>query len=109
MFALLTVLMSDVCVLPGITLIEFAQIEPPNKEMHPMRVLIKIQKAEPPTLEQPKKWSVSIRLLSSNCSVVCVWLGGWGVRVHACLDLCLCGCVSIRSGQSRLSYFPLFS
>jgi STE20-like kinase len=40
----------------GVTLIEFAQIEPPNKEMHPMRVLIKIQKADPPQLEQPKKW-----------------------------------------------------
>ncbi|XP_063632005.1 serine/threonine-protein kinase 10 [Cydia splendana] len=41
----------------GITLIEFAQMEPPNHEMTPMRVLLKIQKSEPPTLEQPSKWS----------------------------------------------------
>ncbi|KAM3955298.1 LOW QUALITY PROTEIN: sterile20-like kinase [Aphomia sociella] len=43
----------------GITLIEFAQIEPPNHEMTPMRVLLKIQKSDPPTLEQPSKWSKS--------------------------------------------------
>lgn len=42
----------------GITLIEFAQIEPPNHEMHPMRVLIKIQKAEPPSLDDKRKWCV---------------------------------------------------
>uniref|UniRef100_A0A672KGR4 non-specific serine/threonine protein kinase n=1 Tax=Sinocyclocheilus grahami TaxID=75366 RepID=A0A672KGR4_SINGR len=40
----------------GITLIELAQIEPPNHEMNPMRVLLKIAKAEPPTLQQPSKW-----------------------------------------------------
>lgn len=40
----------------GITLIEFAQVEPPNHEMHPMRVLMKIQKAEPPRLDDPRKW-----------------------------------------------------
>ncbi|XP_048526500.1 serine/threonine-protein kinase 10 isoform X2 [Dendroctonus ponderosae] len=41
----------------GITLIEFAQMEPPNHEMSPMRVLLKIQKSDPPRLEQPSKWS----------------------------------------------------
>ncbi|XP_059408767.1 serine/threonine-protein kinase 10-like [Carassius carassius] len=41
----------------GVTLIELAQIEPPNHEMNPMRVLLKIAKAEPPTLQQPSKWS----------------------------------------------------
>ncbi|XP_044017440.1 serine/threonine-protein kinase 10 isoform X2 [Aphidius gifuensis] len=41
----------------GITLIEFAQLEPPNHEMSPMRVLLKIQKSDPPKLEQPGKWS----------------------------------------------------
>lgn len=41
----------------GITLIELAQLEPPNHEMSPMRVLLKIQKSEPPKLEQPGKWS----------------------------------------------------
>lgn len=41
----------------GITLIEFAQMEPPNSEMSPMRVLLKIQKSEPPKLDHPSKWS----------------------------------------------------
>ncbi|KAK6322011.1 hypothetical protein J4Q44_G00068030 [Coregonus suidteri] len=41
----------------GITLIELAQIEPPHHELNPMRVLLKIAKSEPPTLEQPNKWS----------------------------------------------------
>ncbi|XP_031695326.1 STE20-like serine/threonine-protein kinase isoform X2 [Anarrhichthys ocellatus] len=41
----------------GVTLIEVAQIEPPNHEMNPMRVLLKIAKAEPPTLMHPSRWS----------------------------------------------------
>ncbi|KAJ8284940.1 hypothetical protein COCON_G00037900 [Conger conger] len=41
----------------GVTLIELAQIEPPNHEMNPMRVLLKIAKSDPPTLMQPKRWS----------------------------------------------------
>lgn len=40
----------------GVTLIELAQIEPPNHEMNPMRVLLKIAKADPPTLMQPSRW-----------------------------------------------------
>ena len=47
-----------ICIFTGITLIEFAQIEPPNHEMHPMRVLIKIQKAEAPHLDDVRKWLV---------------------------------------------------
>ncbi|GBP32651.1 hypothetical protein EVAR_16813_1 [Eumeta japonica] len=43
----------------GITLIEFAQMEPPNHEMTPMRVLLKIQKSDPPTLERPSLWTAS--------------------------------------------------
>uniref|UniRef100_A0A8C7IEW0 non-specific serine/threonine protein kinase n=1 Tax=Oncorhynchus kisutch TaxID=8019 RepID=A0A8C7IEW0_ONCKI len=39
----------------GVTLIEMAQIEPPNHEMNPMRVLLKIAKADPPTLMQPSR------------------------------------------------------
>ncbi|XP_029030955.1 STE20-like serine/threonine-protein kinase isoform X2 [Betta splendens] len=41
----------------GVTLIEMAQIEPPNHEMNPMRVLLKIAKSEPPTLMHPSRWS----------------------------------------------------
>ncbi|XP_056327005.1 STE20-like serine/threonine-protein kinase isoform X3 [Danio aesculapii] len=41
----------------GVTLIELAQIEPPNHEMNPMRVLLKIAKSEPPTLASPSRWS----------------------------------------------------
>ncbi|CAN0091989.1 unnamed protein product [Lampetra planeri] len=41
----------------GITLIEMAQVEPPNHELNPMRVLLKIAKGEPPTLLAPSRWS----------------------------------------------------
>lgn len=40
----------------GVTLIELAQVEPPNHEMNPMRVLLKIAKSEPPTLMHPSRW-----------------------------------------------------
>ncbi|CAG5132343.1 unnamed protein product, partial [Candidula unifasciata] len=53
----------------GITLIEFAQIEPPNKEMHPMRVLIKIQKSDPPGFDKPSKWSKNFRDFVQKCLV----------------------------------------
>uniref|UniRef100_A0A7N8XJJ3 non-specific serine/threonine protein kinase n=1 Tax=Mastacembelus armatus TaxID=205130 RepID=A0A7N8XJJ3_9TELE len=45
----------------GVTLIELAQIEPPNHEMNPMRVLLKIAKSEPPTLMHPSRWSPEFR------------------------------------------------
>ncbi|KAF5894726.1 serine/threonine-protein kinase 10-like, partial [Clarias magur] len=45
----------------GITLIELAQIEPPHHELNPMRVLLKIAKSEPPTLDQPSKWSADFK------------------------------------------------
>ncbi|ESN90504.1 hypothetical protein HELRODRAFT_131625, partial [Helobdella robusta] len=53
----------------GITLIEFAQLEPPNHEMHPMRVLLKIQKSDPPTLSQPHKWSAEFNDFLTKCLV----------------------------------------
>ncbi|XP_022344368.2 uncharacterized protein LOC111137270 isoform X2 [Crassostrea virginica] len=53
----------------GITLIEFAQIEPPNHDMHPMRVLIKIQKSDPPSLAKPSKWSKNFSQFISKCLV----------------------------------------
>uniref|UniRef100_A0A8C7Q1M6 non-specific serine/threonine protein kinase n=1 Tax=Oncorhynchus mykiss TaxID=8022 RepID=A0A8C7Q1M6_ONCMY len=42
----------------GVTLIELAQIEPPNHEMNPMRVLLRIAKADPPTLMQPSRANI---------------------------------------------------
>uniref|UniRef100_A0A4W3GH34 STE20-like kinase a n=1 Tax=Callorhinchus milii TaxID=7868 RepID=A0A4W3GH34_CALMI len=39
----------------GITMIEMAQMEPPHHELNPMRVLLKIAKAEPPSLAQPSR------------------------------------------------------
>ncbi|XP_078421846.1 STE20-like serine/threonine-protein kinase [Cetorhinus maximus] len=41
----------------GITLIELAEMEPPHHELNPMRVLLKITKAPPPTLSHPSQWS----------------------------------------------------
>lgn len=41
----------------GITLIELAQMEPPNSEMSPMRVLLKIQKSDPPKLDHPQNYT----------------------------------------------------
>uniref|UniRef100_H3C6Q4 non-specific serine/threonine protein kinase n=1 Tax=Tetraodon nigroviridis TaxID=99883 RepID=H3C6Q4_TETNG len=51
----------------GITLIEFAQIEPPNHEMNPMRVLLRIVKSDPPTLMQPSRWSPEFRDFLKRC------------------------------------------
>ncbi|TSY69818.1 Serine/threonine-protein kinase 10 [Bagarius yarrelli] len=50
----------------GITLIELAQIEPPHHELNPMRVLLKIAKSEPPTLDQPSKWSNNFKDFLKN-------------------------------------------
>lgn len=44
----------------GVTLIEMAEMDPPNHEMSPMRVLIRIQKSDPPKLKQPDRWCVII-------------------------------------------------
>jgi len=58
-------------VLTGITLIEFAEVNPPNHEMHPMRVFIKIQKSSPPKLSQPNIWSVFHALWSASLCCCC--------------------------------------
>ena len=51
----------------GITLIELAQLEPPHHDMNPVRVLLKIPKAEPPVLEEPDKWSRELNTMLKLC------------------------------------------
>ena len=53
----------------GITLIEFAQMEPPFHEMTPMRVLLKIQKSDPPRLDHPSRWSKEFNDFLKQCLV----------------------------------------
>ncbi|XP_072122839.1 STE20-like serine/threonine-protein kinase isoform X2 [Mobula birostris] len=45
----------------GITLIELAEMEPPHHELNPMRVLLKITKAPPPTLAVSSQWSLHFK------------------------------------------------
>ncbi|XP_062913255.1 serine/threonine-protein kinase 10-like isoform X2 [Mobula hypostoma] len=45
----------------GITLIELAEMEPPHHELNPMRVLLKITKAPPPTLTVSSQWSLHFK------------------------------------------------
>lgn len=53
----------------GITLIEMAQMDPPNYQISPMRVVIKVQKSDPPTLEKPNKWSLYFNDFIAKCLV----------------------------------------
>lgn len=53
----------------GITLIEMAQMDPPNNQVSPLRVIIKIQKSDPPTLDRPDKWSRQFNDLIAKCLV----------------------------------------
>lgn len=51
----------------GITLIEFAQRDPPHHDMSPVRVLLKIQKGEAPKLDFPSRWSKEFSHFLSLC------------------------------------------
>jgi serine/threonine protein kinase len=51
----------------GITLIEFAQRDPPHHDMSHVRVLFKIQKGEPPKLDFPSRWSKQFSDFLSLC------------------------------------------
>ena len=53
----------------GITLIEFAQMDPPNHEMTPMRVLLRIQKSDPPKLNDPSAWSKDFNDFLAQCLI----------------------------------------
>ena len=50
-------------------MIEFAQMEPPFHEMTPMRVLLKIQKSDPPRLDHPARWSKDFNDFLKLCLV----------------------------------------
>uniref|UniRef100_F6WV80 Protein kinase domain-containing protein n=1 Tax=Ciona intestinalis TaxID=7719 RepID=F6WV80_CIOIN len=52
----------------GITLIELAQTEPPNHDLNPVRVLLRVAKSEPPTLDIPSRWLVMSKEFSSFIS-----------------------------------------
>lgn len=53
----------------GITLIEMAQGEPPHSEVSVVRVIMKVQKSEPPTLLQPSLWSPAFSDILRRCLV----------------------------------------
>lgn len=53
----------------GISLIEFAQMDPPNHDVSPVRVILKIQKADPPRLDYPSKYSKEFNDFISKCLV----------------------------------------
>lgn len=44
-------------------------MEPPNHEMSPMRVLLKIQKSDPPKLDQPSQWSKEFNEFIAKCLI----------------------------------------
>ncbi|VBB29056.1 unnamed protein product [Acanthocheilonema viteae] len=51
----------------GITLIEMAEEKPPYAEMNPAKVIFKVIKADPPTLERPNLWSPNFRAVVTKC------------------------------------------
>lgn len=53
----------------GITALEIAQAGPPHADINPMRALGVIQTSEPPTLNEPEKWSNDFRDFLSFCLV----------------------------------------
>ena len=53
----------------GITLIEMAQMQPPHHEMSPMRVIMRIIKSDPPSLDKPNKWSTEFSAFLKQCLI----------------------------------------
>ena len=51
----------------GITIIEFAEGQPPLSSLHPMRALMQIPKNPPPRLSRPEEWSVAINDVVNEC------------------------------------------
>lgn len=53
----------------GITAIEMAEMYPPNSDVHPMRVLIMVQKNATPRLKQRDKWSPEFHDFLQKCFI----------------------------------------
>ncbi|KNC80507.1 STE/STE20/SLK protein kinase [Sphaeroforma arctica JP610] len=53
----------------GITAIEFAQMNPPYHDLHPMRVLFRIPKSVPPKLSDPDAWSPEFNDFIHQCLI----------------------------------------
>lgn len=53
----------------GITCIELAEMHPPHHEMNPMRVLVRIPRSDPPTLQDRHKWSDDFHSFLAKCLV----------------------------------------
>ncbi|CAD5213299.1 unnamed protein product [Bursaphelenchus okinawaensis] len=53
----------------GITCIEMAQVDPPHYQISTIRVVVKIQKANPPTLDNPQRWSTLFNDFIASCLV----------------------------------------
>ncbi|MFH4974455.1 hypothetical protein AB6A40_001164 [Gnathostoma spinigerum] len=51
----------------GITLIEMAEEAPPYADMNPAKVVFKVIKASPPTLQQPSLWSKNFNDVIARC------------------------------------------
>lgn len=66
---ILVLFLIDLLLYTGVTLIELAQMEPPNHDLTPMRVLLKIQKSEPPRLDCPSRWSREFNDFLAKCLV----------------------------------------
>jgi len=53
----------------GITLIECAEMEPPHHELSPMRVVLKIQRGEPPKLTKPSAYTADFNSFLAKCLI----------------------------------------
>lgn len=53
----------------GITLIECAEMEPPHHELSPMRVVLKIQRGDPPKLTKPTAFTQEFNSFLAKCLI----------------------------------------